>query len=142
MKIFRFIVSVAIVLSLTFTAFIGKDKINEQSKITAPSEYKGIISLWQIDGFEGGSGSRKQFLLKVAREFEKKNNGVLVMVINHTFLSAKENVFWILKTYHILCLIGIAFGVVELIVALKLGDQVSEFFTETHYTIPNKKKKS
>lgn len=58
------------------------------------------------------------------------------------FLRVEENVFWIFKTYHFLCLIGIAFGVAELIVALKLGSQVSEFFTETHYTIPNKKKKS
>ena len=57
------------------------------------------------------------------------------------FLSAKEDVFWILKTYHILCLIGIAFGVIELIVALKLGDQISEFFSTTHYTIPNNSKK-
>ena len=92
MKIFRFIISVAIVSSLIFTIFVGKDKIKEQNKITKPAEYKGIISLWQIDGFEGGSGSRKQFLLKVARGFEKENNGVLVMVINHTFLSAKENI--------------------------------------------------
>ena len=71
MKIFRFIISIIIVLSFVFTVFIGRHKIQEQSKITNPAEYKGIISLWQIDGFEGGSGSRKQFLLKVARDFEK-----------------------------------------------------------------------
>ena len=92
MKIFRVFVSILIVFSLFFTIFIGKNKITEQNKITFPAEYKGIISLWQIDGFEGGSGSRKQFLLKVARDFEKQNQGVLVMVINHTFLSATENI--------------------------------------------------
>ena len=91
MKIFRFILSGIIIFSLVFTIFVGKDKIKEQGKITNSAEYRGIITLWQIDGFEGGSGSRKQFLLKTAREFEKKNEGVLVMVINHTFLSAKES---------------------------------------------------
>lgn len=92
MKIFRFILSVLIIFSIVFTVFIGKNKINEQSNLTNPSDYKGIISLWQIDGFEGGTGSRKQFLLKVARDFEKKNDGVLVMVSSHTFTSAKENI--------------------------------------------------
>ena len=57
------------------------------------------------------------------------------------FLSAKGNVFWIFKTYHILCLIGIVFGVVELIVALKFGDQISELFENSHYFIPNNSKK-
>lgn len=92
MKFFRPFLCFLIVLSIFFTIFIGKNKIIEQSKITLPAEYKGIISLWQIDGFEGGSGSRKQFLLKVARDFEKQNQGVLVMVITHTFLSAKESI--------------------------------------------------
>ncbi len=92
MKIFRLFISATIVFSLFFTIFIGKNKIGQPSNITKPSDYKGIISLWQIDGFEGGSGSRKQFLLKVARDFEKKNDGVLVMVISHTFTSAKENI--------------------------------------------------
>ena len=92
MKIFRYILAIIIVFSSIFTIFIGKNKIGEKAKLTQPAEYKGIISVWQIDGFEGGSGSRKQFLLKVARGFEKENDGVLVMVISHTFLSAKENI--------------------------------------------------
>jgi hypothetical protein len=91
MKFFRPFLCFLIVFSILFTIFIGKDKILEQDKITKKAEYKGIITLWQIDGFEGGSDSRKQFLLKVAREFEKQNQGVLIMVISHTFLSAKEN---------------------------------------------------
>ncbi len=54
--------------------------------------YKGILTIWQVDSFEGGVGSRKQFLLKVARSFEKKNPGVLVMVIDHTEESVKEEI--------------------------------------------------
>lgn len=57
------------------------------------------------------------------------------------FLSKKPDVFWILKTYHILCLIGVVLGIIELIVALKFGDQISELFSDSHYFIPNKKEK-
>ncbi len=92
MKIIRVFISLILVFCFVFTLFIGKEKIAEQSEYKLPNEYKGIITLWHIDGFEGGKGSRKQFLLKVARDFERKNSGVLVMVINHTFTSVKENI--------------------------------------------------
>ena len=58
------------------------------------------------------------------------------------FLSKKPDVFWILKTYHILCIIGVVLGIIELVVALKFGDQISELFSENHYFIPNKKAKN
>lgn len=91
MKIVRVIISCVLVFCILFTIFIGAKKIVQTDKLNQPSKYKGIITLWHVDGFEGGIGSRKQFLLKVARQFEKKNSGVLVMVINHTFTSVKEN---------------------------------------------------
>lgn len=90
MKIFRPIFMVFLIFSLVFTIFVGKGKIS-QNKITEnASNYKGILSLWHIDGFEGGSGSRRQFLMWVSRQFEKQNQDVLVMVSNHTNESAKE----------------------------------------------------
>ncbi len=92
MKILRPIFIVIIVFSIIFTLFIGKGKIS-QNKITENvSVYKGILTLWQIDGFEGGSGSRRQFLMKTARAFERENEGVLIMVSNHTKESAEENI--------------------------------------------------
>lgn len=57
------------------------------------------------------------------------------------FLSNKENVLGILKTYHILCIIGVVVGIIELVIALKFGEKISKFFRETHYCIPNDKKK-
>ena len=92
MKILRVIVGIALIASLLVTMFVGKYKILEDIEILEQKQYKGIITLWHVDGFEGGSGSRKQFLLKVAREFEKQNQGVLVMVTNHTFTSVKESI--------------------------------------------------
>ncbi len=91
MKVLRVTVAVILTFCILFTAFYGSGKIVDGGVDTTPSEYKGILTLWQVDTFEGGVGSRKQFLLKSARGFEKQNEGVLVMVINHTAKSVKEN---------------------------------------------------
>lgn len=48
------------------------------------SEYQGIIRLWNIDSFEGGSLPKVNFLEKMSRLFEKKNKGVYIMVQNMT----------------------------------------------------------
>lgn len=47
-------------------------------------EYQCVLNLWHVDTFEGGSGSRKQFLLSVARQFEKQHKGVLVTVSSYS----------------------------------------------------------
>ncbi len=94
MKFFRFFCGAFIICCSLFTIFFGRYKIAVGGVDTSPESYKGVITVWQIDSFEGGVGSRKQFLLNVARQFEKQNKGVLVMVINQTpegVLSAYEN---------------------------------------------------
>lgn len=63
----------------------------EKSLDLNPVTYQGIITVWQIDSFEGGTGSRKQFLLDCGTSFEKKHKGVLIMVTTHTINSAEEN---------------------------------------------------
>lgn len=90
MKIIRVILAILIIFSATLTLGGGWKKINQTNQLSISAEYKGIITLWQVDSFEGGKGSRKQFLLKMARDFEKQNQGVLVMVINHTISSAQQ----------------------------------------------------
>lgn len=72
---------------LIFT-FSPLNCVYSQNK-TQQEGYKGVLTLWQIDTFEGGIGSRKQFLLNVSSKFEKENNGVLIMVISHTVESGK-----------------------------------------------------
>lgn len=90
MKIIRVIIAIFLIFCVALTLGGGLKKIDQTNNLDKESEYKGIITLWQIDCFEGGKGSRKQFLLKVARDFEKKNQGVLIMVINHTTTSAEQ----------------------------------------------------
>jgi len=91
MKVIRIINAIIIVVCILFTIFVGKQKLLSTEEVKS-QEYKGIITIWHIDSFEGGIGSRKQFLLRSARSFEKKNTGVLVMVINHTLTSLNESI--------------------------------------------------
>ena len=79
-----------IIFCTIFTCVIGKKNILNNGLDTSPTPYQSVISLWQIDGFEGGIGSRKQFLLGVARKFEKKCDGVLIMVSNQTIEGANQ----------------------------------------------------
>ena len=90
MKGLKILLGTILTLSIAFTSIFGIN-YKKADKVTAKEEYKGIITVWQVDGFEGGTGSRKQFLLKVARNFEKTFTGVLVMVTNYTADGVKEN---------------------------------------------------
>ena len=91
MKIFKFLAGAVIVAAGLTTAFFGAGKISEEKEFASQKHYRGVISVWQIDSFEGGSGSRKNFLLSAARGFEKENEGVLVMVTEHTPESAEKS---------------------------------------------------
>ncbi len=84
MKKLRVLVGLFLISSVLITVFYGKDKILEKPEFSAPQGYKCILNLWNIDIFEGGRGSRKQFLLDAAVEFEKQNTGVLVLASSRT----------------------------------------------------------
>lgn len=92
MRLYKICFAFLCVLSVFFTIFIGGKKINENEISADRVEYKGIIKMWQIDSFEGGKGSRRQFLLKMARGFEKENQGVLIMVSQLTEEGVEEQI--------------------------------------------------
>ncbi len=48
------------------------------------------------------------------------------------FFRREENVLWIFKTYHLLCLAGIAVGLLMLLVVKLFGDKISAFFDKPH----------
>lgn len=91
MKFLKASAAMLMVFCIVFTFIYGKDKINNPAPLAETVGYKGIITMWHVDSFEGGTGSRRQFLMEVARSFEKDNEGVLIMVINHTPEGVKEN---------------------------------------------------
>lgn len=53
-------------------------------------QYKGVLNLWHVDGFEGGSGSRAEFLKKRTIEFESKNKGVFISVQSYTYEQVRQ----------------------------------------------------
>ena len=74
---------VCLVAVLVPTAIIsGKNVLAEKFRHVA--SYQGILELWNIDTFEGGTASKKSFLTRRAIEFQKQNKGTLVMVKNMT----------------------------------------------------------
>ena len=85
-----YIVYTAIALAIVFFSFFciyPKLKSNVQN---TPKSYRGVLQIWNIDSFEGGKGSRTSFLQGVAKSFEKKQQGLFVLVTTHTVTSAKE----------------------------------------------------
>ncbi len=87
MKIIKIVCGILVAVCVAFTAITGAEY--KEREIESPPEFKGIITLWHIETFEGGFGSRKQFLLNACSTFEKRNEGVLVMVVSHTVESAE-----------------------------------------------------
>ena len=91
MKVFKVFISLFLVFCMLFIFLFSWTNLYKE-KENKDKSYSGIISLWQIDSFEGGFGSRKQFLLDTARLFERENKGALVMVTEHTKESAIKNI--------------------------------------------------
>ena len=77
------IVSIAVIL---ITLIFFKPSGNK----TAISPNSTVITLWHIDGFEGGVGSRASFLRRVGNSFSNKNSGVYILVSSHTVESASK----------------------------------------------------
>lgn len=90
MKIIRFIFGLFLTFCIIFSCFVGVKKINAKNPSLSAKEYQGLITVWNVDCFEGGKGSRRQFLLDVARTVEKNNVGVKIMVVSHTITSVEQ----------------------------------------------------
>lgn len=56
----------------------------QRPQITAQAGYKGVIELWNVETFEGGSGSRQSWLTNKSAKFEAKNKGLFVHVTTLT----------------------------------------------------------
>ncbi len=73
---------------VTIAFVFAYPSLNAKSWHEAPSQ-TGILRLWHIDSFEGGTGSRANFLSSVAKEFESKY-GWYVLVTVHSSESAER----------------------------------------------------
>ena len=93
--LFKIYISVLIVLYMVFAPIsifpqliANQNKVNENLNL----DYVGVLELWNIDTFEGGSVSRTRWLEKRAIEFENKHKGTYIVVNNMTPEQARMNV--------------------------------------------------
>lgn len=75
----------ALIVLLCFAFALPALKGKTKQENTA---FQGVLRVWQIDSFDGGTGSRGAFLKTVAKQFEKKNAGVYVLLTVHSPESA------------------------------------------------------
>ncbi len=69
---------------------LNTDKITDEMYRRREKYYYGVIDFWQIDSFEGGTGSRTNFLKEITKKFEKQNNGVFVNIESITAEKAEK----------------------------------------------------
>lgn len=58
----------------------------KSNKVNAPI----VLTVWQIDMFEGGKGSRKDCVLRVAKAYEKTQKSLYMSVIEQTVEGAEQ----------------------------------------------------
>ena len=71
---------IAFVLIAPFTVFkdllVLEAEVNRQSNF----DFQGVLELWHVETFEGGSVARSAFLEKEAKIFENEHKGTIVLV--------------------------------------------------------------
>lgn len=75
-RIFCFVLAAAVCCLFPFAV----SNLPEFSSTNTPKGIKGVLELWHIETFEGGIGSRAEWLRKRALEFERANKGLYVNV--------------------------------------------------------------
>ena len=68
----------------------NKDKLS-QKFFGVKAEFQGVLTLWNIDTFEGGTVGKSYFLETVASKFEKKQKGALIKVENLSISQMQES---------------------------------------------------
>jgi len=88
-----FLLVLVIMLVPTVGVVYKSNKESLQNKFLGKiPAFQGIITLWNIDTFEGGSASRSFFLEKVCAKFEKTYKGVFIKVENLTIDEMNANI--------------------------------------------------
>ncbi len=85
----------------TMCAFVPL--LPQKPTTTPPKHYQGVLQLWNVETFEGGSGNRHQWLVGKCANFEKQHTGLFVHVttLSHEQALQKLNNG---QTFDIICL--------------------------------------
>ena len=92
---FKVLMSVLLILAVVILPSklydpLNTDKITDEIFRRREKYFYGVINVWQIDCFEGGTGSRTNWLKNICGGFEKKNNGVYINVESVSIQMAKK----------------------------------------------------
>lgn len=87
-RIFKILTTFLTIAIVIVSIFFAYPKLTTKSEVV-PIGVKYILRIWNVDTFEGGKGSRTEFLNSVAKRYENTNKECLVTVISHTLTSAK-----------------------------------------------------
>lgn len=81
----KWILTVVIVVFVSIVALSwALPSLPTKPNTQSPEGYKGVIELWNIETFEGGSGSRSSWLTNKSAKFEKAHTGLFVHVTDLT----------------------------------------------------------
>ncbi|MDE7454499.1 MAG: ABC transporter substrate-binding protein [Clostridia bacterium] len=78
------IAAVAVVIVAVLVLIWALPHLPQKPLTSAKSGYKGIIELWNVETFEGGSGSRQSWLTNKSAKFEQVNSGLFVHITTMT----------------------------------------------------------
>ncbi len=83
---FRLVVGLFVVLAIVLVPTLCVYYPDIISNRFSPrlAAYQGVVELWNIDSFEGGTGSKSGFLQTRAMEYQEQNKGFYVLVRNMT----------------------------------------------------------
>lgn len=81
-RIFTALIVFSLVLSLPILGLKQNEELFEiySTFVGSKSKYQGVLEVWNIDTFEGGTAKKSNYISKVARSFESKNKGLYILV--------------------------------------------------------------
>ena len=92
MAIISLLVGIMIIAPTFGVVYHSRKKLMEEKMFGKKAEFQGVITLWNVDTFEGGTSSRSAFLESVAVNFEKQNKGAFIKVESLTINEMLANI--------------------------------------------------
>ena len=83
-------VTVAVLLVAALALMWALPNLPRKPQTLPKASYKGVIELWNVEAFEGGSGSRGSWLTNKSAKFEQTNRGLFVHVTTLTEQEARQ----------------------------------------------------
>ena len=84
------LITIAVVAIAILALLWALPNLPNKPEMKPQAGYKGVIELWNVEAFEGGSGSRGSWLTSRSAKFEQQNSGLFVHVTTLTEAEARQ----------------------------------------------------